>query len=128
MVGLAWHYFAWHYTRGLRDFLRIWGNVQWFVWHFFSVGLLLSTLFMPFRRIRDERRKKGFDVGAFAESVVVNVLMRIVGFFVRSVLILAGLVVSVFVLLMGVTLFVSWLFAPALYLLMMVTGFFIVLT
>lgn len=128
MVGLAWHYISWHYSRGVRDFLRVWTNLVWFSWHFFSVGLLFSTLLMPFRRIRDERKRKGFDPGAIAESIMVSIIMRIVGFFVRSVLIVAGLAVCSFLLVVGAVMFISWLFAPALYSLMIVTGFYILIT
>lgn len=128
MISLAWHYLSWHYSRGVHDFLRVWSNLVWFSWNFFSVGLLFSTLLMPFRRIRDERERKGFDPGAFAESVLVSIIMRIVGIIVRSILIIAGLAVCAILLSAGTVLFISWFLAPALYALMLVSGFYILIT
>lgn len=58
----------------------------WFFGQFFSLGLLLRTLFQPFKRLRDE-------------SFIVNVIMRLVGFFLRSFVIILGVITEIIVIL-----------------------------
>jgi hypothetical protein len=83
-------YTAWHYSRGIRDTVVLWSNIIWFLSHFFSLPLLSSTLFSPWKRLR-ESRKPGFDIEDLLAVLVVNVLMRTVGFFFRITLIAFGL-------------------------------------
>lgn len=111
MVGLFFHYLAWHYTRGTIDLLRNWSNFIWFVYTFFSMALLARTLFSPFHKL-DEGYKKGLDIGQWLETFTVNVLMRFVGALVRMFLLIIGLGMLVFVLLGGAVLLVAWVFAP----------------
>lgn len=111
MLQLSILYFRWHYTTALVDLMRIWGNFFWFFTNFFSITLLLRTLFQPFRRL-DAAYKKGFDPGAWAEQLGVNLLMRVVGALLRLFLIGIGLVALLCTLLGGVFFLVAWLATP----------------
>lgn len=84
--------------------MRAWKNVHRFFFEYFSVGILLRNFFAPFHRIQ-ERKKPGFDIEDITETLVINLLMRIVGALVRSVFIILGLVVQVCVLLAGILFF-----------------------
>ncbi|NBD74135.1 hypothetical protein GVX82_03795 [Patescibacteria group bacterium] len=118
---VALFYFSWHYGRGIRDFLRTWGNLVWFFWHFFAIPLMARTLFMAFRRIETSSRP-GFHPDDMAGNLIVNVLMRLLGFFLKMLLILIGLSAILATLLLGGALFLFWLVAPVALVLMLVLG------
>jgi len=104
-------YLVWHYTTALRDLNRLLKNTTWFLYHFFSVEILLKTLFLPFRRLsgRDSTQKQ-----SIFERIVINVLMRIVGFGVRAITIIAGVTSVVLTNLFFIIFFVVWIFLPIL--------------
>ncbi len=104
-------YAKWHYTEGLIDLARNWKSFIAFVLHFFSLGLLVRTWFAPFGRL-DEEYKKGLDAEAFFETLVANTLMRVVGFVLRTFVIVMGLFSLLMVVALGPVVFVLWTFAP----------------
>lgn len=79
-------YFAWHYSRALREYTNNARNVLVFTNHFFSIGLLLKTFFAPWRRLDIVREGKETFAGLF-DRLVVNSIMRIVGMIMRSFMI-----------------------------------------
>lgn len=105
------HYLVWHYSAGIRGFLVVWKDFLWFAYNFFSIPLLLRTLFSPFQRLGEDY-KRGLDLEALASTLIVNTIMRFVGFFARSFVIVLGLASIVFVIAAGATLFVVWLMMP----------------
>lgn len=111
MVSLAIHYFAWHYTQAVRDIMNIIGNFLWFFYKFFSIQLLLRTLFVPFHRL-DEHARSRLDVGAVAQTFLVNMLMRVVGALMRLFVILIGIILIVCTVVVGLGMLLLWLFAP----------------
>ena len=104
-------YARWHYTEGIKDLFRNWKSFIAFVLHFFSLGLLVKTWFAPFGRLDDEYKRE-FDAEAFFETLVANTLMRLVGFVLRTFVIVMGLVVLLVVVVLGPITFVLWLLAP----------------
>ena len=113
MGVLFFEYFFWHYGRAFWEMFGIFGNFAWFFYNFFSVGILTRTLISPIWRL-EEKYKKGFDPQALFESLVVNLISRIVGFLLRIVLIISG-IISEF-LLIGIFLitFAAWIILPVL--------------
>lgn len=105
-------YLKWHYGRGLREILGVAGNFLWFTAHFFSFKLLLKTLVAPWKRL-GENYNGGFDLEAFASAFIVNSLMRIVGFFTRTVVLLLGLASYILVFIFSLAIFIIWVLAPA---------------
>lgn len=104
-------YVKWHYGRGLKELFGVTNNFLWFVAHFFSFKLLLKTLFTPWKRL-GEHYSGGFDLGAFAPTLVVNSLMRVVGFCTRLVILFIGLVSIIFVSVFSLFIFIIWFLAP----------------
>ncbi|PIR40103.1 MAG: hypothetical protein COV33_01545 [Candidatus Zambryskibacteria bacterium CG10_big_fil_rev_8_21_14_0_10_34_34] len=104
-------YIKWHYGQGLKEFFGVMGNFLWFIVHFFSFKLLLKTLFTPWKRL-GENYEGGFDLGAFASSVIVNGLMRTVGFVTKIIVLSVGVVSYVLVLVFAFFLFLIWILAP----------------
>ncbi len=123
MGALTFHYFRWHYSRALLDLVGIIRNFLWFFYEFFSISLLLRTLFVPFHRLEDDRKKKNvLDFSAMAEVLLVNMLMRIVGALVRSFLIVFGTIFIVCTSVFGCFFLLVWLFAPLFFIFLVVAG------
>lgn len=112
--------FVWMYFIAPLQFLKIWSNFVWFLYNFFSIRLLAGTLFSKWRRIGETQRKRGFE--ELFSAFVINSLMRIVGFIVRTFVIIAGLATISLSILLGVILFISWFFLPLLIIIMFATG------
>ncbi|MFT5179743.1 MAG: ABC-type siderophore export system fused ATPase/permease subunit [Candidatus Paceibacteria bacterium] len=103
-------YLAWHYTFAFRNIFGLWKNFSWFTLRFFSVSKLLRTIFSPFKRLTEQ--SSGFGFQKMLESFVVNILMRIVGFFMRSILIIMGLIFLVLVSILTILFTVVWIVLP----------------
>ncbi|MDO8471167.1 MAG: hypothetical protein Q7S49_00965 [bacterium] len=104
-------YTKWHYTEGFRDLYHNWKNLIFFVLHFFSLEFLFRTWFAPFGRLNEEYRK-GLDLEAFLETLVANTLMRMVGFVLKSIVIIIGLFVLLLTTIFGPVALILWAFAP----------------
>lgn len=106
-------YVIWHYSTAYTDLIRLWTNYIWFFYNFFSISILAKTLFSPWQRITERRQHAGLDFEDIAEVVVINVLMRVVGFIVRTVFIVLGLLTVFIVFWLGIFLLLVWTFLPA---------------
>jgi len=106
-------YLKWHYDQGLRELLGVAVNFLWFVYHFFSFKLLSKTLFVPWKRL-GEHYEGGFDLNAFASTLIINGLMRIVGFVTKILVLIVGTVSYVLVLIFSLFIFVIWILLPLL--------------
>ncbi len=106
-------YLRWHYGMAYRDLTRVWLNYLWFVAHFFSLGILLRTLFAPYKRMK-EKNEKGLDFQAIGEMIAVNTVMRLVGFLLRIIVLTIGLAVLSVVLVLGLILYPIWTIMPVL--------------
>lgn len=116
------YYLFWHYTSAPMNFLRVWGNMLWFVVHFFSLPILLRTLFQPIQRLSEEYQG-GLDLEDLGQVIVVNTLMRILGVLVRSFFIVLGVAFLLLGVAFGAILFVAWFFLPLILSGMVVFGF-----
>jgi hypothetical protein len=107
-------YIFWHYGQAYKDLKTIFLNLIWFLFHFFSISVLLKTLFSPWKRVVDETYKGGLDIEGYASATLVNIIMRLVGFVSRSILILAGLICIIFILISAILVFIAWTLLPGL--------------
>lgn len=101
----------WHFYQMPKFLFLAWGNFIWFGAGFFSVPLLLKTFFSPWRRYK-WRYPKGFDLGEFFSTLISNIFSRVIGVFIRLVLIFLGIIAQIFILLAGGIIFLLWLFLP----------------
>lgn len=120
-LRLVPQYILWHYSRALVDLTTNWKNFLWFLYHFFSIPLLVKTLFAPWERM-DEAYRKGFDPESFFSTLVVNTVMRVVGAFMRSAIIIFGLISLVIGLVGGVFIIVLWLLIPLIVIGLLILG------
>ena len=115
-------YLKWHFIDAPRAIVRGWGNILWFNANYFSVGLLLKTLFAPWKGITWQK-KRGFDIGDVFETVASNIISRTLGAVVRTPLILIGFTGSIGIFIAGVVLLLFWFLLPILIFVTFVYGF-----
>ena len=106
------YYLNWHYTQGISELSKNLWNFVIFEFHFFSVKDLLLTLLSPFQRLKEDYGNNAIEFERILSALVVNIIMRIVGFFTRSfILIIAFLCIGVSLILIPILL-VLWLILP----------------
>lgn len=105
------YYLAWHYSRGLRDYFKVWKNILWFVWNFFSITILLKTFFAPFKRLK-EKYQGGLDIENFFTALITTTIMRLVGMTMRAVVIAPGLVAFLVCFFGGLAGIIIWIVLP----------------
>ena len=81
---------------------------------FFSVPVLLRTLFSPWKRMSISSKSAGISLQKSLDDMTFNLTSRIVGFLVRFWLIVASAVVFFFAGLFGAIGFLVWLLLPPL--------------
>lgn len=104
-------YLRWHYTQAWRDLLDNCHSLIRFVTLFFSFRELFKTLFSPWRRL-GESYAKGFDPESFLSTFIVNSITRMFGFFVRSIVLIIGLVALLLAYMLSFFIFAAWLLYP----------------
>ncbi len=105
-------YLYWHYSAGFVEWTRNLFNFLEFEFHFFSVKDLLLTLFSPFQRLKEKYSGSPLDIEAILSVLLVNIIMRFVGFVVRSVLLIVATVVITLSFLATLLLLLIWVILP----------------
>jgi hypothetical protein len=105
------HYFFWHYSRALIEIFSTWKNFLWFVGHFFSLRQLAASWFSPWKRTVEGRGEK-WNLEALASYVIINLISRIVGTVIRTVIIFLGVISVLATVIGGVVVYVFWILAP----------------
>lgn len=111
-LSIVQDYFLWHYSRAFREIFHVWLNLLWFIIRFFSIPQLIRSWFAPFKRITEERRR-GFSFEDVAGYIIINLLSRLVGAILRTILIVIGLVFLFATIVAGALTQLLWVFVPA---------------
>ena len=122
MINIFSQWFSWHFFETPIEILKAWRNFLLFNLNYFSIVLLLKTFFSPWRRYK-VFYGRGFDVGRFFEAFFSNLIFRILGAVVRSILIFFGLLVQIFIIFAGAIILISWLLLPAFLIIGLIFGF-----
>lgn len=104
-------FWKWYYGEATKNVLRAWKNYVVFVTNYFSIPLLLRTLFAPWRR-DITRKPRGLDFKKLFEYFAFNTISRGLGFLVRIVTIFAGIASLIFTVIFGLIFFLSWVLLP----------------
>ncbi len=118
---IAPHYISWHYTKAISDLINLFKDFTWFIWNMFSIKILLKTLFVPFQKLSVKSTKK-FDIQEYFSALATNLLMRILGFVLRTFFIILGLLSLVFFAALSAVFFIVWLILPLILIGMFVLG------
>ena len=81
---------------------------------------MLRTLFLPWKRISEDRAG-GID--GFFSSLIVNTIMRLFGFFMRSMLVIVGVLSLLAVFIFGMIALIIWILAPLIIIVAFAKGF-----
>lgn len=106
--------FVWWYSRGWQVFIDKLRTTLTNILDFFSMGSLVRTLFKPFRQISAETASSSSSLDLKFHMFIDRLVSRIVGFFSRLIILLAG---SVIILLGGIfslILIILWPIVPLL--------------
>ena len=114
ILALVRDYVVWHYSRAYVDLLHIWWNYIWFVNHLFSVPDVVMNWLAPFKRLQENKVNFIKSPEDFFANITVNIIMRIVGAFIRTALIFIALVSFAFVFAFGFTFILLWTILPIL--------------
>ena len=104
-----------------KAILQGWKNFLLFNSNYFSLTTLLKTFFSHWRRYYSPYGKT-FDIWTNIESLVFNMMSRVIGAILRTVLIILGLIIEVLILFIGFIVFFSWLLLPVLLLAALLFG------
>jgi len=101
---------VWWYSGGLartaqRVFLRIDGLID-----YFSIGLLLKTLFSPFRQISAGRVDGPLNIKL--QAFFDNIVSRVVGAAVRTIVLIAGTAIIASSMVIGLITLILWTVLP----------------
>lgn len=115
-------YLVWHYSVALSDTLHTWWNYVWFVFHVFSVGDVAKTLFSPWKRLEEKRVSILKSPQDYFANMFVNLIMRIVGFMIRTALLAIALICFLITVLGGLLFVLLWIPLPVLLLHFIISG------
>lgn len=111
MIAIIPIFWRWYYGEAVRDVLTGWKNFIIFSLEYFSIPLLLRTLFAPWKR-DITKRPRGLDLQKLFEYISFNLVSRSIGFSVRFLTILVGILFFFVVVILGGLFFIFWLFLP----------------
>lgn len=101
---------VWWYGRGWRWQLRnVSDRLQRWI-DYFSFGIITRTLFAPFRQIGAGKVSGPLDVQF--RAWLDRTFSRVVGFFVRFIVLIAGAVAMVVIVVLSVLQLLGWLLVP----------------
>lgn len=116
----------WHFVDTPKKILEAWFNLLRFNLIYFSIPVLLKTLFNYWHRYRMSYPRR-LEPWLFFEVFVFNVMSRFIGAFLRSIFILAGFIFEIFIFVGGVFVLFWWIILPLAILIAFIAGVKIIL-
>jgi hypothetical protein len=105
-------YLVWHYSNAISDIFHIWWNYLWFINHLFSVPDVFMTWLSPWKRLQEQKVNIVTHTEDFFANIFVNIMMRMVGFVVRTALLFIALCAFLITIIGGVLFIVLWIVLP----------------
>jgi len=99
-----------------------WKNLLLFNLNYFSIPLLLKTLFSPWRRYAVSYGR-GVDFKRYIEAFSSNAISRGIGAFIRSFLIILGAITEIILFLLGIVVLILWFLFPLIIFFIFALGF-----
>jgi hypothetical protein len=120
-ISIVHHYLLWHYTSAFKEILHVYKNFMWFVVHYFSLPQLLRSYISPWKRMTEDRGQT-LSFEDLAGFVIINLISRIIGMILRTMIIVSGTLALVLLTAGLILTYCFWLFAPALLLVFIYYG------
>ena len=121
-LSIAKNYLVWHYSMAMSDLMHIWWNYLWFINHLFSVPDVMKSWIAPFKRLQEEKTNVLMHPEEFFSGLFVNLMMRIVGFILRTAIIVVAMISFLTVIIGGVMFVILWTVLPVLVVSFVVNG------
>lgn len=103
---------VWHFKEGPIQLLSIWGNFLRFSLEFFSIGLLFKTWITPWKRLSESYEGGLVNISENIQVLILNTFSRFLGFLIRTIVIIIGLIFTLLVFLSGLLALILWLLLP----------------
>jgi len=120
--NIIWIWVFWYFFEVPKNIISGWRNFLWFGFNYFSIPLLLKTLFSPWKRY-SWSYGRGFDIARYFNVFVSNLISRFLGAAMRIVLISVGIIFEIFIFFLGLIIFLGWFLLPFLLILGTLAGF-----
>lgn len=105
-------FLVWHYGQGLNQYLQRWLYAIAWIIHFFSLPILLKTLFSPWKRLIDTDDSPGLNFQKIFRQLSFNLVSRGIGAVVRLVLFLFGILLLLPATIIGLVGCICWIVIP----------------
>lgn len=102
---------SWWYVEGWREQLT---RIKWAFIRMadrFSIGLLIKTLFAPFRQISADEQARGNNLATVITDKLVS---RLIGCFMRTIMIIVGTITLILLAIVGAIRMLMWPLLPVL--------------
>ena len=114
-------WFKWHYYGAVGNLIKAWANFLKFNLNFFSIGLLLKTIFSPWRQYK-EQYERGFSPSKWFFVFSGNMVSRVIGAIARILFIILGLIMEIFIFISGIVILILWLALPLVIIILLWAG------
>lgn len=105
-------FLAWHYSEGLSFYANRYLYSLRSIVHYFSLPVLLTSLFSPWKRLVVTKKRAGFDLATYFSDLSFNLVSRFVGAAVRIILFISGVAAYLLFAIFGAIGFLLWLVIP----------------
>ena len=102
---------VWHFYEMPKFLFMIWNNYVSFGLYYFSMPLLIKTLFSPWRRY-NWAYPKGFNIGGYLSILISNLFSRIIGAICRLFLLIFGVAFLFLIIIFGALAILLWFLIP----------------
>jgi len=125
-LKIFFNYLKWHYGKALLKTFELWKNILVFLLNYFSIKNLIGNFFTPWKRLVG-RYPRGFKLSEYLSIFISNMIMRIVGMLMRSVMLIVGLTFCcIYIILLPIGL-VAWLVLPVFIIWLLLYGIVLVI-
>jgi ATP-dependent Clp protease ATP-binding subunit ClpC len=105
-------FLSWHYTDGLKFYADRYVYFLRAIVHYFSLPVLIPTLFSPWKRLVANEDKPGFDLMYAFQTASFNLISRGIGAVVRMILFVSGTLTLMLFFVFGAFGFILWMAVP----------------
>ncbi|MDP2930175.1 MAG: hypothetical protein Q8N56_01010 [bacterium] len=110
-IFLRW--LLWFFTEAPLGIVKGWKNILIFNFNYFSVPLLLKTLFAFWRQYQ-WYYPRSFSPGKYLEVFFSNSISRVLGAIIRLSVVFLGIITEFFIFIAGIIAVILWFFLPIL--------------
>ena len=105
-------YLLWRFGKGIGGYWRFNTLMMAFISHLMGIKMLFLTLFWPWKRDSSLEETSGFELKKWFILHLFNFFARFIGFFIKTLTILAWLAIEIVWIILTVLFFPLWLLSP----------------